>query len=229
MFKKVFLLKFAIVVSMISSCAHADPGCSIPSATVEKIQSLLSSVVNMNNGSLLSPSREWAAVVDREGHLCSAIKVGDALPYARAMAIAKASTANGFSNSAFAASSANLYSIVQPGGLLYGFNNTNPFNPEFLPINSGIGRVAGGVVTSGGGVALYQNGNVIGGLGLAGDTACADHVMAYRIRRTAGLDGVPYGFGYNGTDNIDYLSPGQAPIGYKHPHCLPNDIPSGQI
>ena len=34
---------------------------------------------------------------------------------------------------------------------------------------------------------------VIGGLGVSGDTACADHAIAFRMRRLAGLDGTPGG------------------------------------
>jgi hypothetical protein len=61
------------------------------------------------------------------------------------------------------------------------------------------------------------------------DSACADHVIAYRMRRNAGLDGIPAGVGFNGTDNIDYLNPGQAATGFKHPHCFPQDIAPDQI
>lgn len=223
---KYILAVFALTASF---SAVADDGCSIPTATVARIQGLLPSAVAMSNGAILSPSREWSAIVDRQGRLCSAVSIGDALPYGRAMAIAKASTANGFSSSAFASSTANLYSQAQPGGLLYGFSDGNPFNPNYLANGTGIGRVVGGVISTAGGVALYQNGSVIGALGLAGDVACADHVMAYRMRRTAGFDAIPYGFGYNNTDNIDYLTPGQAPTGYKHPHCTANDIAPSQI
>lgn len=203
--------------------------CSIEAEVIQQIQSRLSTIVHLNNGAVLNPSREWSAIVDRQGRLCSAIKVGDAQPYARAIAIAKAGTANGFSSDAFAVSTANLYAGAQPGGVIYGYNTTNPFNPDYLAEGTGIGHVVGGVVTSGGGVALYSNGKVIGGLGLAGDTACADHVIAYRLRRAAGLDRIPGGFGYNGTDNIDYADPNQAPAGFKHPHCFPLDIPPGEI
>lgn len=75
----------------------------------------------------------WSAIVDRVGTLCSVIVTGDAWPGSRAIAIAKASTANGFSNDALALSTANLYSPTQPGGSLYGLNDSYPFNPRFLP------------------------------------------------------------------------------------------------
>jgi uncharacterized protein GlcG (DUF336 family) len=152
------------------------------------------------------------------GTLCSVIVTGDAWPGSRAIAIAKASTANGFSNSAAALSTANLYSPTQPGGFLYGLNNSNPFNPRFLPQGTGIGHVPGGDITFGGGVALYSGGQVIGGLGVSGDTSCADHAISYRMRHLAGLDGTP------NSDNIVYLSPGEAPNDFKQPHCIATDI-----
>jgi len=70
---------------------------------------------------------------------------------------------------------------------------------------------------------------VIGGLGVSGDSACADHVIAYRMRKNAGLDGIPKGVGFNGTDNIDYPAGTQAPSGFQHPHCFPQDIAPGDI
>lgn len=228
-----------ILTAGVSAAAMAQPPrmphgpaggrCSIPPATVAELQSKLESVAQMDNGGIFSPSMMWSAVVDREGRLCSVTKVGDAWPGSRAIAIAKASTANDFSNVKLALSTANLYSATQPGGSLYGLNNSNPFNPNFLAPGSGTGNFPGGIITFGGGVPLYQGGQVIGGLGLSGDSACADHVIAYRMRREAGLDKIPGGVGFNKTDNIDYPAQGQAPAGFQHPRCFPSDIPPGKI
>ena len=230
------LLLAAVMALPAAAIADDDNGngngrrpCGIAAGTVAKIQQQLAAVRQLPNGGLFSPSRMWSAVVDRQGVLCSVIRVGDAWPGSRAIAIAKANTANGFSNDALALSTANLYAPTQPGGSLYGLNNSNPFNPDFLPQDSGLGRVPGGVITFGGGVALYQNGRVIGGLGLSGDTACADHVIAYRMRRLAQLDGIPGGVGPGATDNILYAAPGATPTGFEHPHCAAGDIPAGAI
>jgi uncharacterized protein GlcG (DUF336 family) len=171
-----------------------------------------------HNGGLFSPNRMWSAVVDRIGTLCAVTSTGDAWPGSRAIAIAKASTANGFSNDALALSTANLYSPTQPGGSLYGLNDSNPFNPRFLPQDTGVGFVPGGVITFGGGVALYSGGKVIGGLGVSGDTSCADHAISYRMRHLANLDGTP------NSDNIVYLGPEEAPNDFKQPHCGNTDI-----
>jgi hypothetical protein len=143
------------------------------------------------------------------------------------------STANDFSNNTNALSTANLYSFTQPvntftntkipAGSLYGLNNSNPFNPGFQPQGSGLGSVPGGIITFGGGVPLYSNGQVIGGLGVSGDTACADHVIAYRMRRAAKLNVTP------NSDNIVYLNIGELPHDFGHPHCIATDIDPGNI
>jgi uncharacterized protein GlcG (DUF336 family) len=214
-----------------------QPGqCSISAVLVNAVQAQLANVVKQSNGGLFSPNRMWSAVVDRQGVLCSVIRSDpDAWPGSRSIAIAKASTANDFSNNLKALSTANLYSFTQPAntntsnvpaGSLYGLNNSNPFNPAFQPQGTGVGSVPGGIITFGGGVPLYSNGQVIGGLGVSGDTACADHVIAFRMRRGAGLDGTPGG---NGADNIQYLKLGDLPNGFGHPHCVPSDILANQI
>jgi len=200
--------------------------CSLPQSVVGKVLGQLSSVVAQNNGGLFSPNRMWAAVVDRKGVLCDVVNSDpDAWPGSRAIAIAKAYTANAFSSHTLALSTANLYGPTQPGGSLYGLNNSNPFNPLFNAQGTGIRFVDGGMITFGGGVALYSNGQVIGGLGVSGDTSCADHSVAYRMRAQAGFNATPT------NDNISYYT-GAGPHGlitssvqvdpsqFSQPHCL---------
>jgi uncharacterized protein GlcG (DUF336 family) len=230
--RRYFKVSMAIAIISISGTAFAGMSedsrvqqrCSIAASTVIAIQAQLSHVAMQQNGGLFSPGRMWSAIVDRQGVLCSVIRLGDAWPGSRAIAIAKAGTANGFSNDNLALSTANLYAPTQPGGPLYGLNNANPFNPEFQQQGTGVGKVPGGVITFGGGVPLYASGKVIGGLGLSGDTACADHAIAYRMRRAAnlGLDAVPGGVGPGNTDNIVYAT--GTPTGFQHPHCGASDI-----
>jgi len=204
-----------------------QPACSLSPSVVSNALGQLASVVQLNNGGLFSPNRMWAAVVDRQGVLCSVTRSDpDAWPGSRDIAIAKAFTANAFSSHSLALSTANLYGPTQPGGSLYGLNNSNPFNPNFNAQGTGIGSAVGGIITFGGGVALYSNGQVIGGLGVSGDTSCADHAIAYRMRAQAGgLNGTPT------SDNISYYtglgagglitSPDQVdPSQFKQPHCL---------
>jgi uncharacterized protein GlcG (DUF336 family) len=203
------------------------------------------------NGGIFTPNRMWLSIVDRTGQICLVTNTAnDPWPGSRAIAIAKASTANDFSNNGLALSTANLYAATQPGGSLWGLNESNPFDPAFLAqgslsqgafavaSNSAIGpfspKVPGGVITFGGGVALYQGGQVIGGLGVSGDSSCADHAIAYHTRYLAGLSGIPSGVN-NGTDNILYLSTTTPPAplsssaypfgyGFAQPHCFPSDV-----
>jgi uncharacterized protein GlcG (DUF336 family) len=217
-------------------CLGARPAlsheCAIPATTVASIQAQLAKVIHFPdaNGGIFAPNRMWSAVVDRTGHLCSVIQSGnDPWPGSRAIAIAKASTANDFSNSGLALSTANLYAPTQPGGSLYGLNNSNPFRPAFDAEHTGISDVPGGIITFGGGMALYQNGVVIGGLGVSGDSSCADHAIAFRMRKLAGFDGVPGGVAPDDTDNIIYAPAGTAPTGFEQPHCFPSDLTPAQI
>jgi uncharacterized protein GlcG (DUF336 family) len=229
--KSLVIPAFALLVAqpMLSQAEDRDRDrdrdCDIPAATISAVQAKLAIVIKMKNGGIFTPNRMWSAIVDRDGNLCSVINSGnDPWPGSRAIAIAKASTANDFSNSGLALSTANLYAPTQPGGSLYGLNNSNPFNPVFDKQNSGVGFVPGGIITFGGGVALYSGGQVIGGLGVSGDSSCADHAIAYRMRHLAGLDSIPGGVGPGGTDNISYAPIGIAPTGFEQPHCFPSDI-----
>ncbi|WP_036259738.1 heme-binding protein [Methylocapsa aurea] len=217
-----------LTLGLLCTPAFADEqACDIAAATVNKVQSQLAVVINPanypdKNGGLFSPNRMWSAIVDRKGQLCSVINSGnDPWPGSRAIAIAKAGTANDFSNSALALSTANLYGPTQPGGSLYGLNNSNPFNPDFLgqgSLGRGRGQTPGGIITFGGGVALYQSGKVIGGLGVSGDTSCADHAIAFRMRHLAALDAsIPGGVK---ADNISYYPTAAIdPSQFKQPHC----------
>jgi uncharacterized protein GlcG (DUF336 family) len=214
--------------------AHAGDfnDCGISSNLVSALQAKLKVVINLpdGNGGIFKPNRMWSAIVDRTGHLCSVIKTdNDPWPGSRAIAIAKASTANDFSNSGLALSTANLYAPTQPGGSLYGLNNSNPFRPAFDAQQTGIDAVPGGIITFGGGVALYENGKVIGGLGVSGDSSCADHAIAFRMRQLAGLNGVAAGVAPDDTDNIIYAQTGTTPTGFEHPHCFPSDLTPAQV
>jgi len=176
-------------------------------------------------GGLFGGTRMWGAVVNRNGELCvfitSTVDPADVWPGSQAISKAKAYTANAFSLDALALSTARLYTFVQPGHSLYGLNQSNPFNPRFLdPPSAGgageKGRIAGGVITFGGGVPLYNaSGSIIGGLGVSGDTACADHEVAKRVRDLAGLNppGGPL------VDDIVYTSVDGSSV-FGHPVCL---------
>ena len=131
------MLKWIVIpavslLAMLPTASNAQLACAIPATTVNALQAKLAIVINENNGGLFSPNEMWSAIVDRTGKLCSVIASSpDAWPGSRAIAIAKATTANGFSNNKLALSTANLYAPTQPGGSLYGFA---PESRGFMPL-----------------------------------------------------------------------------------------------
>src|SRR3954469_8819884 len=138
-------------------------------------------------------NHEWAAVVGRDGLLCgiafSGDQVGDQWPGSRAISMVKATTGNAFSLKGMALSTANLFALAQPGQSLYGIITASPPSAEAnsgdaaqfgTPNDPMIGKRMGGVIVFGGGLALYHGSNVVGGLGVSGDSACADHNVAWR-------------------------------------------------
>jgi len=116
-------------------------------------------------------------------------------------------------------STALLYTFTQPGHSLWSLGGGNPFNPDALATPSGQGsggdKITGGMIFFGGGVPLYSAGKVIGGLGVSGDTSCADHEVAKYVRNALGLN--PPGGAT--ADDISYSSVDGASQ-FTHPLCL---------
>jgi uncharacterized protein GlcG (DUF336 family) len=180
-------------------------------------------------GGLFHGQRMWAAVVNRDGKICAYTTSTDdptqVWPGSQAIAKAKAYTANAFSLDSLALSTARLYTFTQPGHSLWSLGQSNPFDPEFLAPTGGQGggqgQIGGGMIFFGGGVPLYKNGKIIGGLGISGDTSCTDHEIAKRVRNLAGLN--PPGGAL--VDDITYSAPdGASP--FTHPLC-PNTWRNG--
>src|SRR6476469_2770682 len=131
-------------------------------------------------GGLFHGERMWGAVVNRDGELCtyaaSTPDPSQVWPGSQAIAKAKAYTANAFSLDDLALSTARLYTFTQPGHSLWSLGQSNLFEPKFLAPPSGQGggkeQITGGLIFFGGGVPLYNNGKIIGGLGISGETSC---------------------------------------------------------
>jgi uncharacterized protein GlcG (DUF336 family) len=173
----------------------------------------------------------WAVVVNRGGVVCAvAFSGGNRYSQwllSRQIAAAKAFTANGLSLNGGPISSGQLYASVQPGAApnpLFGLTEANPVAPgaayagsvtSFGTANDPmVGQRVGGTITFGGGLGLYHETAAIGGVGLSGDTACADHSTAWRLRALLGM--APS----SGSDAI-HLDDALDSFG-DHPHC-PND------
>jgi uncharacterized protein GlcG (DUF336 family) len=212
----------------------------------------------------------WATIVDRDGIVCavafSGVNRGAQWPGSRVISAQKANTANSFSLDAssnsggsgqpkgLALSTANLYSAVQPGGSLFGLQESNPVSTEAAyqgpSSNYGtasdplVGQKVGGVNVFGGGLALYTAAastastaaaaaaeQVVGGVGVSGDTSCADHNIGWRVRHNLGLDHLANTAGVSGDstrpDNIVFdITPnpnggtGISAGGFGHPTCI---------
>jgi uncharacterized protein GlcG (DUF336 family) len=179
-------------------------------------------------GGLFNGTRMWAAVVNRNGQVCAAAASRtdptQVWPGSQAIAKAKAYTANAFSLDTLALSTARLYTFTQPGHSLWSLGQSNLFESRFLTApgdpTTGDGKIQGGLIFFGGGVPLYQNGKIIGGLGISGDTSCADHEVAKGVRHFATLD--PSGGEF--IDDIVYTNVTASVFG--HPLC-PNTFLNG--
>ncbi len=194
--------------------------CSVLPSQEELKRYLQDAPDSIEAGGLNHGQHQWAALVDRQGRICAVAEADDTAgaswPGSRQIAMAKAYTANAFSTDESPMSTARMYSDAQPGGSLYGAGIANPFNPECMGERKGIGKVCGGTIVFGGGLALYnEQGQVVGGLGTSGDTPCADHEIAKVIRALARL--APPGG--NTIDDIVYAVDEPASA-YTHPVCV---------
>jgi uncharacterized protein GlcG (DUF336 family) len=205
----------------------------------------------------------WATIVDRDGVVCavafSGTNRGAQWPGSRVISAQKANTANSFSLDSASSSNgsgqpnglllstANLYSAVQPGGSLFGLQESNPVNPAVAyrgpsaqygtPDDPMVGRKIGGVNVFGGGLALFDKGKrIIGAVGVSGDTSCADHDISWRVRHALKLDHLTGVSGVAGDpthpDNIIYdITPnpaggtGNSAGGFGHPTCISTGDP----
>ncbi len=185
----------------------------------------------------------WGTIVNRDGIVCAVAFTGedrgDQWPGSRVISAQKANTGNAFSLSGLALSTANLYSAVSPGGSLYGLQHSNPVNTQVAYRGNAAyygtsndpmeGGKIGGINVFGGGFALYNSrGEIVGGLGVSGDSSCADHNIGWKTRHTLLLDYVPAGVSGDAMrrDNIVYdISPqagqqeGVSAKGWGHPVC----------
>jgi len=200
----------------------------------------------------------WGTIVDRDGIVCavafSGVNRGAQWPGSRVISAQKANTANAFSlditsntsgsgqPTGLALSTANLYSAVQPGGSLFGLQASNPVDTEVAYAGPSaaygtsadpmVGHKIGGVNVFGGGLALYdKNHNVVGAVGVSGDTSCADHFIAWRVRHALAFDHLLGVGGVSGDaarpDNIIFditANPnggtGISAGGFGHPSCI---------
>ena len=229
--KKIVVLAMGLSVLSVTN-AFAQANCEgLPNETRLQ-EALREAAANHTAGGLFNGRRMWATVVNKDGEICGYITStndpAQVWPGSQAIAKAKAYTAIAFSLDVagaaglppgFPLSTARLYTFVQPGHSLWSLGQSNLWNPAFNAPPGGQGggahRIAGGLIFFGGGVPLYLNGRVIGGLGISGDTSCADHEIAKYTRDELSLN-PPGGLL---ADDISYSATDGASV-FTHPLCL---------
>jgi uncharacterized protein GlcG (DUF336 family) len=199
------------------------------------LRAALQDVVAEQNGGLAF--QMWATILDRNGKVVDVVFSGedrdDQWPGSRVISAQKANTANAFSLDGLALSTANLFAAVQPGGSLFGLQESNPVDTRVAyagPVSAYgkandpmIGKRIGGINVFGGGLALYSpSGTLLGGLGVSGDTSCTDHIIAWKLRHALNLDNIPGGVDLpEHTDNITFTE--GTLDGFEHPECFDSD------
>lgn len=228
------VLTFILWISAMPFAQAQNADCSsLPDYS--KLKTALTEVIKQGkdaNGGL--GNQEWAPVVNRDGIVCAVVFSGPdrskQWPASRLIAAEKANTANALSFDNFALSTENLYSASQPGSSLYGLAMMRP-NPAAAFVGPAtkfgqsddpmLGKPIGGIIVFGGGLPLYTHeGKLVGGLGVSGDTACADHVVAWKVRNKLGFDAVPMGVAPGSSDNLIFdIQNGTSSSGFGHPPC----------
>jgi uncharacterized protein GlcG (DUF336 family) len=232
---------------LLAGCVLIAAGCGGDNATGPTLEA--SRVANFlpNHNALRNRLREileeqngglgfemWATILDRDGRVADVVfsgeNRGDQWPGSRVISAQKANAANAFSLEGFALSTANLFAAVQPGGSLFGLQESNPVDTRvaykgpasaFGKVNDPmIGERIGGINVFGGGLALYSpSGTLLGGIGISGDTSCTDHIVAWKLRHALNLDNVPAGPADNNTNDNIIFTEGTLD-GFEHPECF---------
>ena len=230
--KRVLSAVGTVVISIVL-CVPTSFASSVP--THAQLHAALRAVVAEENGGF--GFQMWATIVDRDGVVRAVVfsgkKRGDQWPGSRVISAQKANTANAFSLPGLALSTANLFSAVQPGGSLFGLQFSNPVATDVAyrgPADAigtvkdpMVGHKIGGVNVFGGGLPLYdREGTLVGAIGVSGDSSCADHNIAWKVRHRLNLDNVPAGVSPTKDDNIVYdITREVSASGWGHPECAP--------
>jgi uncharacterized protein GlcG (DUF336 family) len=248
-----FVWVFACLSGIANAQRSPRPGGQTGCANLPDYSQLKSALIAATSAESSGLNNQmWGTIVDRDGIVCavafSGVNRGAQWPGSRVISAQKANTANSFSldassnsngsgqPSGLALSTANLYSAVQPGGSLFGLQASNPvstdvayqgessqYGTQYDPM---VGEKIGGVNVFGGGLGLYNKSKqIVGGVGVSGDTSCSDHDIAWRVRHALNLD---YLTGVGGVandaqhpDNIIYdITNGVSAGGFGHPTCI---------
>jgi uncharacterized protein GlcG (DUF336 family) len=151
--------------------AATRPAASLGDADITKILDQAEqaakkeeSLLRVNAEGKKLPTRMHIVVVDRGGRVVGQRSMADAWVGSIAIARSKAYTALAFSSNENALTTRTLGPLTQPGGPLWNIGNSN--------------RAEGGLIEFPGGMPLYHNGELVGGIGVSGDGVEQDENVA---------------------------------------------------
>jgi uncharacterized protein GlcG (DUF336 family) len=121
------------------------------------------SLLRVNAEGKKQPTRMHIVVVDRGGRLVGQRSMADAWVGSISIAKSKAFTALCFSSNENALTTRTIGALTQPGGPLWNIGNSNRQD---------------GLIEFPGGVPLYHNGELVGGIGVSGDGVDQDERVA---------------------------------------------------
>jgi len=169
------LVKVVAVSAAVMLAAGVFVAAKMPAASIssEEITRILDnaeaaakkeeSLLRVNAEGKKQPTRMHIVVVDRGGRLVGQRSMADAWVGSIAIAKSKAFTALCFSSNENALTTRTLGALTQPGGALWNIGNSNRQD---------------GLIEFPGGVPLYRNGELVGGIGVSGDGVDQDEHVA---------------------------------------------------
>jgi len=169
------LVKVVAVSAAVMLAAGVFVAAKMPAASIssEEITRILDnaeaaakkeeSLLRVNAEGKKQPTRMHIVVVDRGGRLVGQRSMADAWVGSIAIAKSKAFTALCFSSNEHALTTRTLGALTQPGGPLWNIGNSNRQD---------------GLIEFPGGMPLYRNGELVGGIGVSGDGVDQDEHVA---------------------------------------------------
>lgn len=165
---------FAAAAAALAVGSVAAFSASPSSISVEDVEKILAqaesqakkepSLLRVSADGKKQPTRMHIVVVDRGGRVVGQRSMPDAWLGSIAIARAKAFTALAFSSDENALTTRSLHPLTQPGGPLWNIGNSN--------------RADGGLIEFPGGMPLYKDGKLVGGIGVSGDGVEEDENVA---------------------------------------------------
>ena len=175
---RVALLVITVLMSLsvLGGCKSSQSMNRTPELTDKDVQLILDqaenaartqpSLVRVDAAGQKQTTRMHIIVMTRNGHTAGRRSMDDAWRGSISIASAKAYTAMAFSSDQNALTSRTIGALSQPGGPLWHIGNSN--HGLFEP----------GIIEFPGGIPLYKNGHLVGGIGVSGDGVDEDEAVA---------------------------------------------------